>query len=47
MLGDEKKIRVADAPLVEGAYAAAVEASVRSDLDKVAASAQKARNWRK
>ncbi len=26
MLGDEKKIRVADAPLVEGAYAAAVEA---------------------
>lgn len=47
MLGNDKKIRVADAPLVEGAYAAAVEASVKSDLDKVLTSAQKARNWRK
>lgn len=47
MVGSDKKIRVADAPLVEGAYAAVVEASVKSDLDKVLASAQKARNWSK
>lgn len=47
MLGPDKRIRVADAPLVEGAYAAAVQASVHSSLEKVLTSAQKAKNLRK
>ncbi|MGA8943000.1 MAG: dihydroxyacetone kinase phosphoryl donor subunit DhaM [Thermoactinomyces sp.] len=47
MLGPDKLIRVADAPLVEGAYAAVVQASVQSSLEKVLASAEKAGNLRK
>ena len=36
------RIRLSDAPLIEGAVAAAVEASVGSSLDKVAATAEEA-----
>lgn len=43
-LGDEYsgKVRIADAPLVEGAVAACVEASIGSNLDKVAEVAKEA-----
>lgn len=47
MLGPDKRIQAADAPLVEGAYAAAIQASVQSSLEKVLASAQKAKNLTK
>ncbi|MBA4603747.1 dihydroxyacetone kinase phosphoryl donor subunit DhaM [Thermoactinomyces mirandus] len=47
MLGPDKRIRVADAPLVEGAYAAVVQASVQSSLEKVLASAEKVNNLQK
>ena len=44
-LGEEvrARVRMADAPFVEGAVAAAVEASLGSDLATVAASAEAAR----
>jgi PTS hybrid protein len=40
-------VRLVDAPLVEGAVAAAVVASVGSDLDQVALAAEEARGARK
>lgn len=40
-------VRLADAPLVEGAIAAAVEASCGSDIDGVVRSAEEARGMRK
>ena len=42
-----KRIRLADAPFVEGAVAAAVAASAGLDLDAVAAAAEEARDARK
>ncbi len=43
-LPDERRARVllSDAPLVEGAFAAAIEASIGSDLAQVAATAKEA-----
>ena len=43
-LSDERRARVllSDAPLVEGAFAAAIEASIGSDLAQVAATAKEA-----
>jgi phosphoenolpyruvate---glycerone phosphotransferase subunit DhaM len=38
-----ERVRIADAPFVEGAVAAAVEASLGSDLDAVLAAAESAR----
>ncbi len=43
----ETKARIADAPLVEGAVAAAVEASCGSSLDEVCEAAEAARGERK
>jgi dihydroxyacetone kinase phosphotransfer subunit len=48
LLGEAaKKVKLADAPLVEGAYAAVVEAGCGSDLDRVRQTAEKAKHWRK
>lgn len=44
---DAPDIRLADAPLVEGAIAAAVTASTGQDLDAVLAAAEQARGMRK
>ncbi|MDR1915775.1 MAG: PTS mannose transporter subunit IID [Synergistaceae bacterium] len=44
---DASKVIIADAPILEGALMAAIEASLGSDLLKVAASAGEARNLRK
>lgn len=44
---EESRVRVADAPLVEGAVAAAVTASVGGDLAAVVAAAEEARGARK
>jgi dihydroxyacetone kinase phosphotransfer subunit len=41
--GCRERVRLADAPFVEGAVAAAVEASVGSDLEAVLAAAESAR----
>jgi len=41
---DDEDIRLADAPLVEGAVAAAVMASAGGSLDQVIAAAQEARS---
>ena len=45
--GNGKRLRIADAPFVEGAVAAAVAASAGLDLDTVARSAEEARDARK
>jgi phosphoenolpyruvate---glycerone phosphotransferase subunit DhaM len=42
-----ERVRLADAPFVEGAVAAAVEASLGSDLDAVLAAAESARGQEK
>lgn len=42
-----KRVKVADAPIVEGAIAAAVRASIGSTLDEVVASAEEARGLHK
>ena len=49
MLSDEEaaKIIIADAPVLEGAMMAAVEASTGSDLETVAATARDAKNLKK
>ena len=51
LLEDEQiaadRVRLPDAPLVEGAIAAAVAASVGGDLDAVATAAEEARHARK
>jgi phosphoenolpyruvate---glycerone phosphotransferase subunit DhaM len=44
---DGKQIRLADAPFIEGAVAAAVAASVGLDLSTVATAAEEARDARK
>ncbi|MBE0068428.1 dihydroxyacetone kinase phosphoryl donor subunit DhaM [Thermoanaerobacterium thermosaccharolyticum] len=41
----ENKVKIADAPLVEGAIAASVEASIGSDIIKVKAVAEAAKNF--
>lgn len=41
------RVRIADAPVLEGSIAAAVEASLGSELEKVAQTAEDARNLRK
>jgi len=47
MLGGDKAVRIADAPLVEGAYAAVVEAGMGSSLEEVVQSAEKAKKLEK
>lgn len=47
MLGGNKNVRIADAPLVEGAYAAIVEAGIGSSLEEVIQSSERARNLKK
>ncbi|MBA4494671.1 dihydroxyacetone kinase phosphoryl donor subunit DhaM [Paenactinomyces guangxiensis] len=42
-LEQNKKVKIADAPLVEGSYAAVVESGCGSGLDKVLNSAEKAK----
>ncbi|MDR3321944.1 MAG: PTS mannose transporter subunit IID [Synergistaceae bacterium] len=44
---DASKVMIADAPILEGAMMAAVEASAESDLESVAQSAAEARNLKK
>ncbi len=41
------RVRIADAPVLEGSIAAAVEASLGSELEKVAQTAEEARNLKK
>jgi dihydroxyacetone kinase phosphotransfer subunit len=43
----ERPCRLSNAPLVEGAIVAAVEASISADLDRVAAAAERAAELRK
>ncbi|ABZ83722.1 dihydroxyacetone kinase, phosphotransfer subunit, putative [Heliomicrobium modesticaldum Ice1] len=45
--GIRERVRVADAPILEGAIGAAVEASVGSSLEQVLATAEGAREMRK
>jgi PTS hybrid protein len=45
--GDDVAVRLVDAPLVEGAIAAAVTASTGQNLDAVVAAAEQARGMRK
>ncbi|MBZ4656026.1 MAG: dihydroxyacetone kinase, phosphotransfer subunit [Thermoanaerobacter sp.] len=49
LLGEEYegKVKIADAPLVEGAIAASVEASIGSDFDKVLLVAEEAKKLNK
>lgn len=47
LLEEECDVRIADAPLVEGAVAAAVEAGSGSDLYAVCLAAESARNYHK
>ncbi|MFC7443113.1 dihydroxyacetone kinase phosphoryl donor subunit DhaM [Laceyella putida] len=47
LLAEREGIQFADAPLIEGAYAAVVEAGCGSGLDKVRNSAEKAKQWQK
>ncbi|MEH7886720.1 dihydroxyacetone kinase phosphoryl donor subunit DhaM [Bacillus sp. JJ1609] len=47
MMADFKNIKIADAPLVEGAYAAVIQSGIGSSLDDVIASAEGAKNLQK
>lgn len=47
MLDGSVKVKIADAPIVEGSIIAAVEASIGSDFDKVLAEAEKTREFHK
>lgn len=47
LLAERESIQFADAPLIEGAYAAAVEAGCGSELDQVRITAEKAKQWQK
>ena len=49
LLGEEAKsrVKIADAPIVEGAFAAVVQASLGSPLENVIASAENARSFKK
>lgn len=42
-----RKIRIADAPILEGGYSAVVEAGFGSEIDKVVEAAEKARDMQK
>ncbi|KIL37639.1 dihydroxyacetone kinase [Cohnella kolymensis] len=42
-LGDQRQVKIADAPLVEGAYAAVIESGCGGSLDEVWQAAQAAR----
>ncbi|SEN13202.1 dihydroxyacetone kinase phosphoryl donor subunit DhaM [Lihuaxuella thermophila] len=46
-LGENERVKIADAPLVEGAYAAVVESGCGSSLDQVLHVAQKVKTWQK
>lgn len=43
MVGNSERIKIADAPLIEGAYAAVVEAGCGSSIDEVIAVAEDAK----
>lgn len=47
MLEGSVKVKIADAPIVEGAIIAAVEASIGSDFDRVLSEAEATRNFHK
>ena len=47
MLDGTVKVQIADAPIVEGAIVAAVEASIGSDFEKVIAETEKTREMKK
>jgi dihydroxyacetone kinase phosphotransfer subunit len=47
MLDDYKNIRIADAPLIEGSYAAIIESGCCSSFEEVIAAAEGARNIKK
>jgi len=48
MMEDEvKNIKIADAPLVEGAYAAVIQSGIGSSLNEVIASAEEAKSLQK
>jgi phosphoenolpyruvate---glycerone phosphotransferase subunit DhaM len=47
MIDENENIRIADAPLVEGSYAAIVESGCESTLEEVLASAEEAKNLNK
>lgn len=47
MLENHPNIKIADAPLVEGAYAAVVEAGIGSTLEEVVAAAEAAKKFTK
>ncbi|EIJ81751.1 dihydroxyacetone kinase, phosphotransfer subunit [Bacillus methanolicus PB1] len=47
MLEDYPNIKIADAPIVEGAYAAVIEAGIGGTLEEVAAAAEGAKNLQK
>lgn len=47
MLDGAVKVKIADAPIVEGSIIAAVEAGIGSDFEKVLAEAENTRNFRK
>nr|WP_106784390.1 dihydroxyacetone kinase phosphoryl donor subunit DhaM [Lysinibacillus timonensis] len=47
MLEDNKNIRVADAPLVEGAYAAIIQSGCGSPIEEVLAAAESAKGLHK
>ena len=43
----KKKVKIADAPIVEGAVGAAIEASIGSSLDEVISAAEEANEFQK
>lgn len=47
MLADNPNVKIADAPLVEGAYAAVIQSGIGSSLEEVIASAEGAKNLQK
>jgi phosphoenolpyruvate---glycerone phosphotransferase subunit DhaM len=47
MIGEDRRILIADAPILEGGYAAVVEAGFGSEAEKVVEAAEKARSMRK
>ena len=47
MLDGAVKVQLADAPIVEGAIIAAVEASIGSSFEKIIEEAEKTRDFRK
>ncbi|WP_147803578.1 dihydroxyacetone kinase phosphoryl donor subunit DhaM [Alkalicoccus halolimnae] len=47
MIGEDRRILIADAPILEGGYAAVVEAGFGSEAERVVEAAEKARSMRK